>query len=434
MTAHPGRRSRPPELELAIEKPVAGGRMLARHQGKVVLVVGAIPGERVRVAVERSARDVAFASVTEVIEASPDRRPLSGDPACGGHVYAHVRYERQCRLKSDVVADALRRIAGVAWDQPVRVAQSPEHGYRMRARLHVRGRRAGFLREGTHQLCDPAATGQLLPRTVQRIARLREALAAVPPGLVEAFALAEDISGDQAAVHVVTAADSSATALASFADVDDVTGISATSAEPSRVILLAGLPEVADPVDRLLPSAVGFGELRRRPSVFFQGNRYLLPDLVQRVVASACRTPVVDLFAGVGLFALTLAAAGRDRVTAVEADPAAAEDLARNVAGLGPVVTVVATSVEAFLAAYAGAAVGTVIVDPPRTGLSADALGGVVALAAPRLVYVSCDVATFARDLRRLTAAGYALQRLDGFDLFPNTAHVELVAVLDRSA
>lgn len=408
--------------------------MLARHQGKVVLVAGAIPGERVRAAVERSARDVAFASVTEVIEASPDRRPLSGDPACGGHAYAHVRYERQGRLKSDVVADALRRIAGVTWDQPVPVAPSPEHGYRMRARLHVKGRRAGFLREGTHRLCDPAPTGQLLPRTVQRIAHLREALDAAPPDLVSAFELAEDISGDQAAVHVVTAGDSSATAqLASFADVEDMTGISATSADPSRPIVLAGVPEVADPVGRLLPGAVHFGELRRRPSVFFQGNRYLLPDLVQRVVESACRTPVVDLYAGVGLFALTLAAAGRDRVTAVEADREAAEDLARNVAGLGPVVTVVATSVEAFLGGYAGAAVGTVIVDPPRTGLSADALGGVIALAAPRLVYVSCDVATFARDLRKLTAAGYALQQLDGFDLFPNTAHVELVAVLDRA-
>src|SRR6185503_10427681 len=124
-------------IELVPERPVAGGRMLARLDGQVVLVDGAIPGERVRARVERLSRQVVWATVEDVIEPSADRRQLSSDPACGGCLYAHVRYERQLKLKSEVIADAFRRIAKVALDRPVGVEPSPEREYRLRARLHV---------------------------------------------------------------------------------------------------------------------------------------------------------------------------------------------------------------------------------------------------------------------------------------------------------
>ena len=124
-------------VELTVEKPAAGGRMLARHDGRVVFVHGAIPGERVRARIEKVERQLAFATVVEVIEPSPDRRPAHVDLACGGCSYAHVAYPRQLTLKSDVIRDAFVRVGRVPLDTPVAVAASPERGYRMRARLHV---------------------------------------------------------------------------------------------------------------------------------------------------------------------------------------------------------------------------------------------------------------------------------------------------------
>ena len=134
------------ELELSVEKPAAGGRMIARHEGQVLLVLGAIPGERVVARVERAERRVAFAETVRVLEASHDRRDVASDPRCGGCAYAHVTYERQLALKTDVVADAFTRIGHLPLDAVVPIAASPERGSRMRARLHVQDGRAGFYR------------------------------------------------------------------------------------------------------------------------------------------------------------------------------------------------------------------------------------------------------------------------------------------------
>src|SRR5262245_48156630 len=94
------------EITLTVDKPVAGGRMLARHDGQIVFVAGAIPGERVRVRVDRVSKQIAFGEAVEVIEASADRRSADVDWACGGSFYAHIAYTRQLRLKSEVVQDA----------------------------------------------------------------------------------------------------------------------------------------------------------------------------------------------------------------------------------------------------------------------------------------------------------------------------------------
>src|ERR671912_1641698 len=132
------------EVEVLIEKPASGGRMIARHDGEVLLVAGAIPGERVVAVVTRAEKRVAFADTARVIDASPDRRPLSGDPACGGTLYSHILYERQVRLKAEIIQDAYTRIGRIPVEGEIAVASSAEHGYRMRARFHVRDGRPGF--------------------------------------------------------------------------------------------------------------------------------------------------------------------------------------------------------------------------------------------------------------------------------------------------
>src|SRR5207244_11066483 len=128
-------------LTLLVEKPAVGGRMIARVDGQVVLVGGAVPGERVSARIERIGKGVAFADTVGVDEPSPDRREPHADPLCGGCLYAHIAYERQLRIKSEVIADAFAHIGSLHLPAPVPVAPSPVNGYRMRARLHRRGQR-----------------------------------------------------------------------------------------------------------------------------------------------------------------------------------------------------------------------------------------------------------------------------------------------------
>ena len=176
--------------------------------------------------------------------------------------------------------------------------------------------------------------------------------------------------------------------------------------------------------------------LQRGVRAFFQGNRFLIEPLVDHVIARVPEGPVVDLYAGVGLFGLSLVAARSSAVIVVEGDPVSGSDLKANAEPFGDRVHVEGQSVEQFVALVrdrkedmTGA---TMIVDPPRTGMTKEALAGAIGLQPARIVYVSCDVATFARDTRTLIDAGYELKELTGVDLFPNTAHVETVAVFVR--
>ena len=172
--------------------------------------------------------------------------------------------------------------------------------------------------------------------------------------------------------------------------------------------------------------------LRRNVRSFFQGNRYLLSALVSHVVGLVpAGGDMLDLYAGSGLFSVTAAAVRGVRVTAVEGDGIACGDLRGNASAHDSVV-VHHQAVEEFLDGKWGRP-AVVVVDPPRTGLSRAALAGVIRLRAGRLVYVSCDVATLARDSRGLTDAGYTIEQADAFDLFPNTPHVETVAVFTFS-
>jgi 23S rRNA (uracil1939-C5)-methyltransferase len=411
------------ELVLSIEKPAAGGRMLARNDGQIVLVAGAIPGERVRARVERAARSVLYASTTDIIEASPDRRAAAGDWQCGGNVFSHIAYERQRLLKGDILRDALERIGRVPLKVAPDVAGSPEQGYRMRARLHGRGGRLGFFREGTHELCDAGSTGQLLPAALEWITGAERTIAQARLSGLSGVELSENIPGDERACHLILDAGVSAAPFAVLAGVGRITGLSAQRADRSGVEILAGTPYVTDTLRPAL-------RLQRDVRAFFQGNRFLLEPLVGHVTSLVPAGPVVDLYAGVGLFGLSLAAAGYEQVTVVEGDPISGASLVKNAAPFAAQVRVEHRSVESFLAANSrpNRTWGGFIVDPPRTGMSKEALAGIIRSAPARVIYVSCDVATFARDTRTLLDAGYELEQVSGMDLFPNTAHVEAIA------
>lgn len=419
------------DVVLLVEKPAAGGRMIARHEGQVVLVAGGIPGERVRARVERVEKRLAFAAATAILEPSPDRRDSAADPACGGVIYSHIRYERQLALKSALIADAFTRLGKLPIADPVPVAGSPERGYRMRARFHVRGARVGFYREGSRDVCDARPSALL---TDDAVAAVEAAVASLrgDEAAPVTLQLTENIPGTERALHVDVAfgARLSGPALARAVSAGGLTGCTGRTA--AGVLMSAGAPTVGDPFERLTAGRVATGQLRRHPESFFQANRFLLPALVAHVLDAIPEAGgVLDLYAGVGLFALALAARGRGGITAVEGDASSGRDLEDNAAPFGEAVRVVLGGVEDHLAGSRAPA-ETILVDPPRTGISRAAMEAIARRGAARVVYVSCDAPTMARDARRLVDAGYRIASLRGFDLFPNTPHVETVGVFER--
>ncbi|HUR34262.1 MAG TPA: TRAM domain-containing protein [Vicinamibacterales bacterium] len=417
-------------LSLSIEKPAAGGRMIARVEGQVVLVANAIPGERVTARIERVGRGVAYADAVGVEDGSPDRRAAVADPSCGGCLYSHITYERQLAIKGLVIEDAFARIAHLPLPAAPIVAGSPEHGYRMRARVHVREGQVGFFREGTHDLCEVRSTGQLRSDTCDTLDRLAAGLRSLGMAGVREIEVSENIDASQRVVHLDTAVALAPRVLGGLGLSEGLTGLTVSTApgRGPRAAVVSGSPHVVE-VLGLAGHAV---RLQRHVLSFFQGNRFLLQALVDHVVGQVSPGDrVIDLYAGAGLFAVSAAVARDAQVIAVEGERASADDLASNAAATGGRVKAVHEPVEVFAARQHNPP-AVLIVDPPRTGMSREALEGILRWKAAALVYVSCDVATLARDARKLVDAGYLLDRLVGFDLFPNTPHVECVATFKR--
>src|SRR5581483_251670 len=235
-------------LSLSIEKPAVGGRMIARVDGQVVLVDGAVPGERVSARVEFVAKGIAYA--------------------------------RQLEIKSLVIADALVRIGRLRWSAPIAVAASPPLGYRMRARLHVQGGRIGFFREGTHEVCDVRPTGQLLDTTCDIVDRLAGLAARLPPGALRDVVIAENVDASQRVVQLEVAGGRPIGPLPGA--IAGVTGVIVSSPDGALEIA-AGTPFVTDTVAAGEPGAPAGSapvRIRRHVRAFFQGNRYLLGSLV----------------------------------------------------------------------------------------------------------------------------------------------------------
>ena len=334
--------------------------------------------------------------------------------------------DRQLELKSELLADAFLRIGKIELPTPVLVMPSEEEGYRMRARLHASNGLFGFFREGTHQLCEAEPTRQLLPATIAALRQLQSALKEAAVAGVMSCEIAENAGASERVVLIEM--ESAARAPLHIRPVEGVTGVLFADHHSARLTVAYGSPYVVDRVE----VSGGAVTLTHHVQSFFQGNRYLLAPLVSRVIAQVPDGSVTDLYAGVGLFAVSLAARGVGRIVAVEGDRSSVRDLESNAAPHGIAIHVEHQSVEDYLTRRGLAMPETLVLDPPRTGISSKSMSGILGLKPPRVVYLSCDPATLARDARRFVEAGYTLTHIEAFDLFPNTAHVETLVVLSR--
>jgi 23S rRNA (uracil1939-C5)-methyltransferase len=420
-------------LEVTVERPVYRGQGLARHEGQVVFVPRGLPGDRLRVRVGAVTPGYIRADIEQVLSPAAGRVDARCPhfALCGGCAYQHLDPAAQAGLKEAVLADALRR-AGVAWDRPIPVRPSPAAGWRTRATLHVDhardGLRLGFHREGSHEVVDIERCLQLSAPMMAAARALRDALAA-RPGIgraVRDVELAESFDGRRLVAALETTMDPRQAAGAStLADaVPALTGLGVLAGEGRRrrFLLLRGDPHVDATVHGL--------RLRAHVQSFFQANRFLVDALVQEVLD---RTPpggsVLDLYAGVGLFALPV---GRraEEVRGLELNPNAVEDAQANAASASLAHVRIHQGDVREMAAWPARPDERVVLDPPRTGAGSEVVKLVAARRPASILYVSCDPPTLGRDLKVFAAEGYVPDSIAGFDLFPDTFHLETVVHL----
>jgi tRNA/tmRNA/rRNA uracil-C5-methylase (TrmA/RlmC/RlmD family) len=394
------------EAVLAVGQPVHGGHCLARLDGRVVFVRHAIEGEQVRVRfTETAKKGYLRADAVEVLEPSPDRVasrwPAAGPGGVGGGELAHVALPAQRRWKARVVEDALRRIGGI--EREVEVEPVPDDdaleglGWRTRIELTADARgRAGMYRHRTHDVVPLRD----MPLAVPAIEHLGLFDRRWPPGArIDAIAPA---GGDRPLVLV--------------------------NGEPARGERRSVQETVVAAGQELTYRVAGTG--------FWQvhvGAPAVLVEAVLRAAELSAGRHVLDLYSGAGLFTLPLAAAvgPHGRVDAVEGDAQAARDARRNAHGLAQVFLHTGDVADVLpLLAAEGAEPGVVVLDPSRAGAGPGVMAATCARAPERVVYVACDPAALARDLRAAAEHGYVLTELRALDLFPHTHHIECVAVL----
>jgi len=471
-------------FELQLTSIAHGGAALGRHEGRVIFVAYALPGETARVEITEDKGRYAFARLVEVLEPSPDRVappcPYFGQTGCGGCQWQHVDYPAQLRFKAEIVADQLARIGAIA-DPRVRPTLPDRSGwaYRNHAQFHPapggglgfqgavvghprgrglgaksRGRELGAesddarpeqgrrarpesnlsvdgtpIAEGQDRKPRPGPTLSEAEGQGRRVVAIDECLILHPllsdlyatldldldlPGLLRLSLRAGTETGDQMLI---------------FETADDLPPGLDIDLPVSCVLLLSDGIHVNLIGHNHITEIVADRTYRISAPSFFQVNTPQAAQLVRLVTEYLDlrgNETVLDAYCGVGLFTAPLAERA-GLVVAVELAPAAVADLLENTAGLDN-VEVIEGPVEAVLPDL-DTPLDAAVVDPPRAGVDRFALDALVARRPGRLVYVSCDPATLARDAKRLARAGYRLVEVQPVDMFPQTYHIESVAL-----
>jgi 23S rRNA (uracil1939-C5)-methyltransferase len=393
-----------------------GGDALGRHEGKVIFVPYAIPGETVRAQVIEDKGHYAFAELVEVVDPSSQRVdppcPYFGLDKCGGCQWQHVTYEAQLRLKSEIVSDQLERIGD--FEEPLVHPTLPDENgwmYRNHAQFHpVRGGGLGF---------QKASSDDVVAIDYCRI---------LHPLLSDLYGLI-DLDVEGLIRLVLRAGTATGDRLIGFEMEGDAPPALLSDEAVSCVMLLNEGGYVNLVGDNMITEVVAGQSYRVSASSFFQVNTPQAAELVRLAMAyldlEGTET-VLDAFCGVGLFTLHLAERA-ELVIGVESSPSAVDDLLENTEEHGN-VEIVEGLVEDVLPEIT-VPLDAALLDPPRGGMDRFALDALVELGPERIVYVSCDPATLARDAKRLHSAGYRLAETQPVDMFPQTFHVESVSL-----
>ena len=444
---------------LTIEKLIYGGDGLTRlpaddrGRGKAVFVPFVLAGEKIDASLTEQKPGFARAAVEAVIEPSPHRIepacPYFG--RCGGCHYQHSSYEQQLEIKKGILRESLRRTAKLDLPFDIEVHPSPPWNYRNRSRLQVQVSPAftvGYFQLASHKLLAVEECPISSPLINRGIAYLWQSGRAgkVPAGVreVEFFANADD---SQLLVDVGCAREARRAAVRAWAEelraaVPEIAGVVAfREANPGD--RKAGKPEILVTVGASsLIYQTQRAAYRVSAGSFFQTNRHLIDELVKIATSGQSGELALDLYAGAGLFSTALAG-DFHHVVSVEPSQTSYADLSYNQSSNGEAVQ--ATTEQYLARAEHSGRIGKgavfphiaykpdlAVVDPPRSGLGERVARLVATLGAPRVVYVSCDPATLARDLVILLAAGYRVEQVHLVDLFPQTYHLESVVHLVR--
>ena len=408
------------ELEIATLTNLGSGlgRVSVDHprgrlENWVVMIPFTLPGERVRVRVFRNHKNYSEADVVEVLKPSPDRIeapcPLFG--RCGGCQYQHLSYAGQLVWKRRQVAELLEHMAEVDFPVETVIGSPKEWGYRSKITPHFAAPRN---RDGDD------VTPATIPEREMPIGFLRQGtrfdIVDVPQCLIATEAINARLTAVRAEVRARAAAGG--------------------YERGATLLLREASGEVVTDYDAVIVETVGALKLRFLARDFFQNNPFILPAFTQYVREQAASTQarfLVDAYCGSGLFALT-AAPAFEQVTGVEISETSVAFARENASanGIANARFQAGDAARIFEGLTFPAAETVVVIDPPRKGCDASFLSQLFNYGPRAVVYVSCDPATQMRDLKLFIAAGYELKRVQPFDLFPQTRHLECVITLSK--
>jgi 23S rRNA (uracil1939-C5)-methyltransferase len=428
------------ELRISIEKLVYGGDGLAHADGNTVFVPYVLPGEEVRAAAKSKRKKLVWAKLLEVTSPSAQREGARCPhfQTCGGCHYQHIPAVEQLRLKKEILRETLSRLGGIQWSGPIQEHSAEPYGYRNRAQWAVRN-------------ANPRAIGYFLPES-SVIVPIDEC-PVLSPLLAKTFGQLQELARSnrlpEKALEIEAFADSADEKIALNIAFERFPKPPAELAALFREALpqLESLLLADESKDKFDLNGPGYlfqeaGGFRFRVShlSFFQVNRFLIEDLLQTMMPRLKGETALDLYAGVGFFTLPLARAFK-KVISVDANLAATRDLHVNAESAGVAVVSHNEQVEEFLGKTSERP-EFVSLDPPRSGLGAEAAAKLAKLGAREIAYLSCDPSTLARDLAVLTGSKrsaaeadtavnrYEIAEMHLFDLFPQTYHIETLVRL----
>jgi 23S rRNA (uracil1939-C5)-methyltransferase len=407
-------------IELELNGMAHGGEAVGRWEGKAVFVPYAIPGELVKVEIVRDKGRYARARLLDVVRPSPERvtprcphAPPHG--RCGGCHWQHIAYEAQLRFKADTVRQQVQRLGSMAAPPPVTTLPSPSA---WQYRNHVE---FSLTPEGRLGFFDPAGRRVVPIRQCQllepALAEIFEAMTLDTPGLTR-LGLRKGSADDDV--------------MLTFESQDDELPALETDLPLSACLLTQSGELIQFLGNAQIEFRVSSFEFHVSPPTFFQVNTAQaerLLSLANEFLDLGGGETVLDAYCGAGLFTAALAERA-GQVVGIEASPWACRDFEQNLAGVDN-VTLIEAEVGQALPELEGR-FDAVVLDPPRGGCEPGVIEALVDKAPRHIVFVSCDPATLARDLKHLLQAGYRLERLQALDMFPQTFHVETCAKLVR--